>query len=58
MIFELVEIGVWWTIAVCFFHPIRPKYREIKMKKKKKKKKKKANKQNKQQTKTNTKLFN
>ena len=35
---ELVEIGVWWTMSVCFFfHPTRPKHREIKMEKKKKK---------------------
>ena len=41
---ELVEIGVWWTMSVCFlvlffFYPTRPKYREIKNGKKKKKKK-------------------
>ena len=39
--FALVEIGVWWTMSVrffFFFHPTRPKYRGIKMKKKKKKK--------------------
>ena len=31
---ELVEIGVWWIMSVCFFffHLTRPKYREIKMK--------------------------
>ena len=35
---ELVEIGVWWTMSVCFFfHPTRPKHREIKMEKQKKK---------------------
>ena len=35
---ELVEIGVWWTMSVCFFfsHPTRPKHREIKMEKQKK----------------------
>ena len=37
---ELVEIGVWWTMSVCFFfHPTRHKHREIKMEKQKKKKK-------------------
>ena len=41
---ELVEIGVWWTISVCFFHPITPKYREIKMEKKNKIKMKKKKK--------------
>ena len=36
---ELVEIGVWWTMSVCFFfHPTRPKHREIKVEKQKKKK--------------------
>ena len=38
--FELVEIGVWWTMSVFFFsHPTRPKCREIKMEKQKTKKK-------------------
>ena len=36
---ELVEIGVWWTMSVCFFHPTRPKYREIKMAKQNERKK-------------------
>ena len=39
---ESVEIGVWWTMSVCFFfHPTRPKYMEIKMEKQKQKQKKK-----------------